>query len=168
MIELGLNGSDALELEIDQLLNVTNCRFNGRQSILRRAVVRPAVRFARGALTRHERDYREAACNCHEEQRPRLQNVRQKAELLKVLRFDAPPTTVHEVRRNGTDRACEIRTTATAQPLRCWHGWTESQSQTPIVDPTFESPVGIRRTASKYDANTATHSRSTTMAMPAW
>ena len=38
----------------------------------------------------------------------------------------------------------------------------------PSVEPTLTSPVCIRRIASKYAANTATHSTSARTAIPAW
>jgi hypothetical protein len=73
VIELGLDRGDALELEIDQLLHVTDRCFNGRQSIRRRlVVVGVAPGFSRGSLALHVRDYRHARCGCHEEQKPRL------------------------------------------------------------------------------------------------
>jgi hypothetical protein len=37
-----------------------------------------------------------------------------------------------------------------------------------IVEATVASPVGARRTARRYDANTITHSASTNTAIPAW
>ena len=78
VIELGLDRGDALELEIDQLLHVTDRHFNGRQSVRRRLVVIGVPPgFSRGPLALHVRDYRHTRCGCHEEQRPRLCNVRE-------------------------------------------------------------------------------------------
>ena len=37
----------------------------------------------------------------------------------------------------------------------------------PTRDSTFSLSIGIRRTARRYDANTTTHSKSTTTAIPA-
>jgi len=38
----------------------------------------------------------------------------------------------------------------------------------PMVEPALRPPVGVRRTARRYDANTMTHSPSTKTAIPAW